>query len=192
MVELEGNRVAIVVADVAGKGLSAALLTAVLQGPFARITLTSDPIRLISQLNKYVWPRSGLNRYATAIMGAFGEDGSVECINAGHDSGLLARQGKAHDVFESECFPIGMFPDAEFCTSTAKLDIGDTLILFSDGLTKAARIDREGFGMERVSQAFVASVDLSGAILDVISEFTKAADQADYTTLLILRYKGIT
>ena len=194
--ELEGNRVAFVVADVAGKGLSAALLTAVLQGGFAGITLTPDPIRLISQLNKYVWSRSDPNRYATAIMGVFGEDGSVECINAGHHSGLLARQGKVREVFESECFPIGMFSDAEFSTKTGRLDVGDTLILFSDGLTEAANLDGDEFGMDRISEAFAANADLpvpelSTAILGVIAKFTKGAEQTDDMTLLILRYTGV-
>lgn len=195
VVQLEDNRVAFVVADVAGKGLSAALLTAVIQGGFAGLTLTPDPIRLISQLNQYVWARSDPNRYATAIMGVFGADGEIECINAGHHSALLARNGIVEEIFESECFPIGLFPEAEFCTSKSKLKPGDTLIIFSDGLTEAVNTDGEEFGMDNVSAAFaanseLAAKELSAAVLGKISKFTEGAEQADDMTLLVLRYTG--
>lgn len=193
VVELEGDRIAFVVADVAGKGLSAALLTAVLQGGFAGITLTQDPTRLINQLNRYVWARSEPNRYATAVFGVLDADGEVEYLNAGHHPGLLARGGTVEQVFEAECFPIGMFPEAEFSTRKARLESGDTLILFSDGLTEAENVDGEEFGMARVSEAFAANAalapqELAAAILARIAEFTKGAEQADDMTLLVLRY----
>jgi serine phosphatase RsbU (regulator of sigma subunit) len=195
VVKLEGDRMAFVVADVAGKGLPAALLTAVLQGGFAAITLTPDPKRVITQLNRYVWARSEPNRYATAIIGVISEDGRVECINAGHHSGLVAHAGTVGQVFKSESFPIGMFPDAEFTPSRERLEPGDTLILFSDGLTEAENTDGEEFGMDRLADvlqdhAHLPAKDLSAAILDRIATFSRGCEQTDDMTLLVLRYRG--
>ena len=194
VVERAGNRAAFVVADVAGKGLSAALLNALLQGGLAALASTPEPIGLVAQLNRYLWSRSDANRYATAIVGEIGEDGVVEYVNAGHLSGLLARRDSVMEVLESECFPIGMFPDADFRWSSACLERGDMLILFTDGLTEARNATGEEFGMERLAAALAANrhlpaQDAAAAILSSVAEFSDG-QPADDKTLLVLRYTG--
>jgi sigma-B regulation protein RsbU (phosphoserine phosphatase) len=195
VVKQEGNRAAFVVADVAGKGLSAALLTALLQGGLIGLSVSREPTRLISQLNSYLWAHSDTNRYATAIVGDVGPDGVVEYVNAGHQPGLVARQGEVREVLKSECFPIGMFPGADFRKSSARLDPDDTLILFSDGLSEAQNGADEEFGMGRLrdvlaGNSHLPAQDLSAAILSSVAAFSGDAQQTDDITLLVLRYKG--
>jgi serine phosphatase RsbU (regulator of sigma subunit)/pSer/pThr/pTyr-binding forkhead associated (FHA) protein len=194
LVELDDGRFAFIVADVAGKGLAAALLTALIQGGFAGIALIPEPARVINQLNRYIWTRSEPNRYATAIIGVLSPDGTLECINAGHHAGLLVRNGEVRQVFPSESFPIGMFPDAKYTGDQMVLENGDMLLLFSDGITEAENIDGEEFGMDRVVETVGANTggtpkELSSALLERIAAFSEGREQTDDMTLLVLRYR---
>lgn len=196
LVELEQGRTAFVIADVAGKGLAAALLTAMLQGGFSGIALAQDPIQLISNFNEYVWARSDSNRYATVFLGSLDEEGKIEVVNAGQQPALLIRGDQVLSLFESDCFPIGMFPEVEFRSQTSKLERGDTLILFTDGINEAVNAQGEEFGLERISEVALANADasvgnLQASILEAVTQFSRGAEQADDMTLLILRYTGI-
>ncbi len=195
LVSLGPKRSAFVIADVAGKGLSVALLTAMMQGGFSGITLAPDPTRLITHFNRYIWGRSEPNRYATVFMGVLDADGSCEFINAGHHSPVLLRDGVVTTPFEADCFPIGMFADAEYNAQPSRLERGDVLVMFTDGINEAVNARGDEFGMERLEEVVKdkgnGSVeDLQAAILSAVEEFSKGAPQADDMTLLILRYVG--
>ena len=195
LVELEPGRVAFVIADVAGKGLAAALLTAMLQGGFAGITLTPDPTRLVSHLNRYVWGRSEPNRFATAFIGVLDRTGRLTYINAGHLPGLLIRGSDLIAKLGSRSFPIGMFHDAVFAPDESVLLPGDTLVMFTDGINEATNTQGEEFGMDRlagiVREAGPAPVeDIRNAVMSAVSRFTLGEEPADDMTLLIVRYAG--
>ena len=195
LVDLGPERTAFVIADVAGKGLAAALLTAMIQGGFAGMSLTQDPTRLITHFNRYIWQRSEPNRYATVFMGLLDEQGRFDFINAGHHSALLVRNGDIEEPFQPDSFPVGMFPDAEFATRTSQLEPGDTLVMFTDGINEAVNEQGEEFGTEQLceivhSKAKASVEEIQEAILKAVSDFVRGADQADDMTLLILRYTG--
>jgi len=195
LVDLGDSRAAFVIADIAGKGLSAALLTAMLQGGFAGMSLAPDLTRLVTHFNRYIWSRSEANRYATVFMGTVDDQGRFEVINAGHHSALLLRAGKVDSPFLPDCFPIGMFPDAEFVTSSTRLQVGDTLVMFTDGINEAVDTSGEEFGMERLCDVVLAHgngplTELQNMILSAVQKFAEGAEQADDMTLLLMRYTG--
>jgi sigma-B regulation protein RsbU (phosphoserine phosphatase) len=180
---------------VSGKGLSAALLTAMLQGGFSGITLTPEPTRLVNHFNQYVWTRSEPHNYATVLLGVVDETGSAEFINAGHHSALLLRGTDVTAPFQSDCFPVGLFPEAEFTSQSAQLEPGDTLVMFTDGINEATDVHEEEFGMDRLSEVVRSNAGesaevLQNAILAAVTRFCRGAQQGDDMTLLIVRYLG--
>ena len=179
VVELGAGRAAFVVADVSGKGLSAALLTAMLQGGFSGLTLTPDPTRLVNHFNQYVWTRSEPHHYATVFLCVMDDNGRAEFINAGHHSALLLRRTEVTAPFESECFPVGLFPEAEFRSRSAHLEPGDTLVMFTDGINEATDVHDEEFGMERLSEVVRSNAGqsaevLQASILEAVTSFCRA------------------
>lgn len=195
VVEPEPGRVAFVVADVTGKGLPAALLTAMLQGGFAGITLTPDLSRLVTHVNRYVWGRSEANRFATAFVGLLSRDGTLDYINAGHLPGLLVNGSGSTRRLESGAIPIGVFPDTRFTAGRIRFEAGDLLVVFTDGLTEARNSGQEEFGMDRLIATLVKHKDnpvtgLPEAILEEVASFTAGAVPDDDITLLVVRYTG--
>ena len=193
LVDLGDHRAAFVIADVAGKGLAAALLTAMLQGGFAAMSLAPDLTRLVTHFNRYIWSRSEANRYVTVFMGTPSDEGHCEVINAGHHSALLLRDGEIDAPFSPECFPIGMFPDAEFKTSAVTLQAGD--VMLTDGINEAVDVNGEEFGVDRICDVVRADADssvqdLQTSILEAVRNFSEGTEQADDMTLLLLRYTG--
>ena len=185
LVSLGPERSAFVIADVAGKGLSAALLTAMMQGGFSGITLAPDPTRLITHFNRYIWGRSEPNRYATVFMGVLDADGSCEFINAGHHSPVLLRDGVVTTPFEADCFPIGMFVDAEYNAQPSRLERGDVLVMFTDGINEAVNARGDEFGMERLEEVVKkrgerigpqADEDLQAAILSAVERLARVLE----------------
>ena len=105
------------------------------------------------------------------------------------------RNGSADLAFEACCPPIGLLPDAEFSTRTETLRPGDTLVLYTDGVTEAFNAAKEQFGLERLktvvaAQASTPVEELQANVIKSVDDFARGANQADDITLLILRYIG--
>jgi serine phosphatase RsbU (regulator of sigma subunit) len=193
---LSENRTAFLIADVSGKGLGAALLTTMLQGVLSGMTLGTDPARLFNHLNRFLCDHAEVGRYATMFFGILDEKGSLEYINAGHPSPILIRgTGSAEDVFTEGSFPVGLVPEAEYDTAHVKLEPGDTLVLFSDGVTEAMDPKEEFFGMARLVQLLAGHNEtpldqLQKIILESVENFARGASQADDLTLLLVRFRA--
>jgi phosphoserine phosphatase RsbU/P len=196
LIELEDGRTAFLIADVAGKGLGAALVTALLQGTFSALTLGQEPARVITHINRFLCAHPDVGRPATLFFGILEADGKLEYVNAGHPLPLLVRGDQVQSVFPAESCPVGMFEDEKFKTSFSKLEPGDTLVLFTDGISDAASPERDRFGFERlesvVAQNTSATLEgLQAAILRAVETFTSGEPQADDITLLMVRYLGV-
>ncbi len=193
---LSAERYAFVVADVAGKGISGALLASVLQGVFSTTTHTEVSAEiLLARVNQYLCERSGQARYATLFYGALGKDGSLEYINAGHVPPLVRTAGGDVRPLEAGNLPLGLFSDAEYSAGHASLSPGDFLVIFSDGVTEAQNAQSELFGEERVIESLrgfsgATAEDLAEAIRAGVAAFTGAAPQSDDVTLLVVHYRG--
>jgi phosphoserine phosphatase RsbU/P len=193
---LGDNRTAFLLADVSGKGLGAALCTNLLQGALSGMSLGTDPARVFNHVNRFLCDHAEIGRYATMFFGILDDQGHLEYINAGHPSPFLIRNGVAEDVFTEGSYPVGLVPEAEYTTVCLKLEPGDTLVLFSDGVTEAMDPAEQLFGVPRLKEVLMGVAtqtpldELQTKVLDAVENFARGASQADDLTLLLVRYRG--
>jgi len=192
---LSDGRTAFLIADVSGKGLGAALLTTMLQGALSGMTLGTDPARLFNHLNRFLCDHSEVGRYATMFFGILDQEGHLAYINAGHPSPFLIRGGTAEEAFTEGSFPVGLVPEAQYTAVCLKLEPGDTLVLFSDGVTEAVDPDEQMFGIPRLKELLTGQLEcpleqLQKCVLEAVENFARGAHQADDLTLLIVRYRA--
>jgi sigma-B regulation protein RsbU (phosphoserine phosphatase) len=192
---LSEGRTAFLIADVSGKGLGAAIVTTMLQGALSAMTLGTDPARVFNHVNRFLCDHSEVGRYATVFFGILDQDGHLEFINAGHPSPFLIRRGVAEEAFTEGSYPVGLVPEAEYTAACLKLEPGDTLVLFSDGVTEAMDPDEQLFGVPRLKQVLTGQMEcpleqLQKCVLESVENFARGAHQADDLTLLIVRYRA--
>jgi serine phosphatase RsbU (regulator of sigma subunit)/pSer/pThr/pTyr-binding forkhead associated (FHA) protein len=192
---LSDGRIALLIADVAGKGLGAALLTTMLQGALSAMTLGVDPVKVFDHLNQVLCDRAAVGRSATMFFGLLDPDGGLEFVRAGHPSPLLLRRGEVSELYFTGSFPIGLVEKASFPSSQMQLEPGDTLLLYTDGVTEAEDGDRNLFQDGRLKEAFGQHRDSSlktvqDGIWSAVEKFTGGASQSDDVTLLVVRYRG--
>jgi serine phosphatase RsbU (regulator of sigma subunit) len=192
---LSDGRTAFLIADVSGKGLGAAIVSTMLQGALSCMTLGTDPARVFSHINSFLCNHSEVGRYATMFFGILDLDGHLEFINAGHPSPILIRRGAAEEAFTEGSFPVGLVPEAEYTAVCLKLEPGDTLVLFSDGVTETMDPDEQMFGIPRLKELLTGQLEcpleqLQKCVLEAVDNFARGTRQADDLTLLIVRYRA--
>lgn len=196
VMDLPPDRWGAVLADVSGKGVSAALLTSLLQGAFFSATLSDIGLaQAVERINGYICERSRHARFATAFCCVARKDGRLRWVNAGHCAVLLARASGETEWLEPTSSPIGLFPDLEFPESELRLAAGDKLVVYSDGVSEAANWSNERYGEERIEQLVRSRPGLSAsalheALIEDVQAFTQGAEQGDDLTLLVLAYQG--
>jgi serine phosphatase RsbU (regulator of sigma subunit) len=188
------GRTAILIADVAGKGLGAALLSTMLQGALSAMSLGADPVKVFEYLNRFLCDRAVACRHVTMFLGLIDPEGNMEFVRAGHPSPLLLRSGKACELYTEGSFPVGLVEEASFTASRIRLEPDDTLLLFTDGVIEAEDKDRKLFGHARLLDEFARysneSLDsLQSGILGTVEKFSGGAKQSDDITLLLVRYR---
>jgi sigma-B regulation protein RsbU (phosphoserine phosphatase) len=193
---LSDRSTAFLVADVAGKGLGAALLTTMLQGALSGMSLGVAPERVFNHVNRFLCGHALVGRCATMFFGRIDAQGMLEYLYAGHPSPLLIRDTTVSDLYTEGSLPIGLVGEAEFEATRIQLEPNDVLVLFSDGIVEATNTQKELFGFERLravtercAQASIETVMKS--ILDAVEEFSRGAGQTDDLTLLIVRYRKV-
>lgn len=192
---LSEDRTAFIIADVSGKGLGAALLTTMLQGALSGIRIGIEPAQVFNHINHFLCEHVEVARYATMFMGILDREGHFDFINAGHPSPFLLRSGQIDEPFTVGSYPVGLMPDAHYATERLKLVPGDTLVLFSDGVTEAMDPEDNLYGTPRFRDVLAdlheASLDhVQKTVLASIESFTRGAAQADDITLLLVRYRA--
>jgi serine phosphatase RsbU (regulator of sigma subunit)/pSer/pThr/pTyr-binding forkhead associated (FHA) protein len=188
------GRVGLVLGDVAGKGMPAAMLMANLQ---ARVqVLSEDPsdiAGLVWRLDRSISSNCPSNRFITLFFGVLDStSGEIAYTNAGHNPPLLIRANSSIETLTGGGTVLGMLPELGYEQKTARLEPGDMLAIFSDGVTEAVNPDDDEFGEERLARLLVENaekssrelVDLVNASLD---EFCAGAPPADDITLVIAR-----
>ncbi|MGB8260464.1 MAG: SpoIIE family protein phosphatase, partial [Terracidiphilus sp.] len=191
---LSEERTAFLIADVSGKGLGAALLATMLQGALSGMSLGAAPEKVLNHINRFLCEHAVVGRYATLFFGIVDRAGVLEYMRAGHPTPLLLRRGQVTDLYAGGSFPVGLIDDAVFTATRVQLEPGDTLVLFSDGITEAEDAERNLFGYERLRQVLAghegASLEsLEQLVLDAVGRFASGAPQADDMTLLVVRYR---
>jgi serine phosphatase RsbU (regulator of sigma subunit) len=187
-------RTAILIADVSGKGIGAALLTTMLQGALSGMTMGADPASVFNHINRFLCEHSEVGRYATMFFGLLSRDGTLEYIKAGHPSPLLLRRGAVSELYSGGSFPVGLIPEAKFSTITMNLEPEDTLFLFSDGVTEAEDLAANLFGVSRLIDVLTGMQNvpletLQKTVLESVQEFAGGAAQSDDITVLVVQYR---
>ena len=193
---LDDHRTAFLIADVSGKGLGAALVTTMLQGALSGMTLGTDPARVLNHVNRFLCDHVEVGRYATMFFGILEDSGKLEYINAGHPSPILLRGSTAEEAFTEGSFPVGLVPEAEFSTTTLRLEPNDTLLLFSDGVTEAMDPEEQLYGVARLRGVLQGKQELpldeiQKTVLESVENFARGARQADDLTVLLVRFRAV-
>ena len=154
-----GDRLWFVIGDVAGKGLPAAVIMAMIQEELEhRITSCAatkcDPAVTMQRLHEFLHPLMPRNRFATVVIGHLRDDGLLTIANAGHCPPLIARNGTIEQI-DSTGPAAGMLKSSRWRSVTRRLAPGDALLLFTDGVLEARSRDGEEFGSERIARALM-------------------------------------
>ena len=189
---IDGSRYGIVIADVSGKGLEAAVYTSIVKYTLrAYAAQTTSPAKAVRELNKTVFAASQLEEFVTLVFSSLDpETGKLCMVNAGHELPLIYRAAtRKIEVLEKGRQPVGILPDVEYEEIAIRLHPGDKLVLYTDGVTEARKGD-EFFGLESLEKAIRDFGDLSAqgladAIVSRISEFS-GGQFADDVTMVIL------
>ena len=195
VIPLDDGKLAVVQADVAGKGMPAALLMAVLQGSL-RTLLSADfrGARMIAALNEYLHDNTPSNRMVTLFYGELDPaSGELSFVNAGHNRPLVQRRDGSLDRPEQASMVLGIVSGTPFEQATLQLDRGDRLLLFTDGISEAFDPKGEEFGDEQVAEhvrAHAGSADdtlVGGLVERVLAHCSPGRPTDDMTVTLIAR-----
>jgi serine phosphatase RsbU (regulator of sigma subunit)/pSer/pThr/pTyr-binding forkhead associated (FHA) protein len=182
------------VADVAGKGTSAALLTAVVQGLFAAEAETADsPATVVTRVNRGLCRRAVASRFVTAFYGQLASDGVLKYCNAGHNPPFLVR-GSGVARLEAGGTVLGLFDSGVYEMGEERVSTGDVLLLFSDGVTEAENSEGEEFGDDRLAACLdgVRSRSATEALEIVqrgLASFCGTAAARDDVTLMVVKIR---
>ncbi|HEX2661413.1 MAG TPA: PP2C family protein-serine/threonine phosphatase [Candidatus Acidoferrum sp.] len=191
------EKLVVVIADVAGKSVPAALLMATLQASLRTIAGEGVPVaELVTRLNRYASAYSlDGRRFTTAVLGEY-EPASrrLTYVNAGHNAPILRRENGTLEKLETGGLPLGIKVDAAYETASLELRPGDALIFFTDGVIEAFNESGEEFGNERWLRTIRGLPDWNGLqslryLMERVDQFVGATRQADDITCLVFRSK---
>lgn len=177
----------LIVADVSGKGVSAAVVASILQGMlYSQLARDSSLPEMIAAVNRFLCDKVGGQKYATLVIARLLQTGAMELINCGHVPPLLVSEGVITRL-EDGNLPVGLVPGAEFQVSRLQLKPGDRLLLVTDGVTEAEDAQGEFFGMERLESC---GVDGFAAIEKAVTVFRGDTALTDDCTITEMLYRG--
>jgi phosphoserine phosphatase RsbU/P len=195
IIELDKATVGFVIGDVAGKGMPAALLMALLQGSLRTlITAGFRSSELISKLNEYLCTNIPSNSLVTFFYGELTPaTGEIRYVNAGHNPPFVIRHDQSMERLPSTSIPLGINRQSCFSDRATQLESGDRLFLFTDGVTEAFNTEDVEFGETRLTQFLKTRRDLSedqlihALIADVLTFCGNAKPHDDMTLMNIKR-----
>jgi sigma-B regulation protein RsbU (phosphoserine phosphatase) len=177
--------------DVSGKGVAASMMMAQLHALFRSMTGMSLPLgQIVAHVNRVLCESALAGQYATLVCGLAKPDGEVEIHNAGHCPAIVVGRGGASCI-ESTGMPLGMFHEAGSSATCVQLECGDTLFLYTDGLSEA-RNEKDEYGVDRVmtlvrQQAAREPKELIAACVEDLRAFVNGGQSFDDMTVLAVR-----
>jgi sigma-B regulation protein RsbU (phosphoserine phosphatase) len=188
-----GEDLGFVLADVSGKGVPAALLMANLQACFRTQAGAGSrrPAALLEIVHKHFYSSTGSDRFATLFFGSYDDrTRRMRYANCGHCAPLLLRAGGELMRLEPTAAMLGAFEEWTCAEAEVSLDAGDTLLLYSDGVTEAANAAGDEFGEDRLARALRESRaptagDLVREVVDAVSKFSEASLADDITVVAV-------
>ena len=180
---------AVVLADVSGKGVSAALLASTLQGMIYSHLLSGSPLLdVVTAVNRFFTDKLVGEKYATLLLARLRRDGELEYVNCGHVPPLLVCAGEVIRPPHGNV-PVGLLPDATFESATCQMKSGDRFILVTDGVTEAENPQGDFFEDFRLEAAASKAPTLEG-IFSAVTEFCAGNPLSDDCTVVELCYSS--
>ncbi len=181
---------AVVLADVSGKGVSAALLASSLQAMiYSHLIAGMSLVEVVTAVNRFFAEKMGGEKYATLLLARLRRDGELEYVNCGHVPPLLVCNGEVIRPPHGNV-PVGLLPDAAFESATCQMKSGDRFILVTDGVTEAENTMGDFFEDSRLEAAAAKSPTLEG-IFSAVTEFCSGNPLSDDCTVVELSYSGL-
>jgi|GEM_PF-584249 len=192
LVAMAADRLGILIADVAGKGMAAALLMSNMQAAFrAMVEPEMPPRAVVTRLNQVMAGQMAAGRFITLFYGVYdARTRHLDYVNAGHCPPFLLRRDGRTELLEEGGLITGVFPNATYDQGQVQLNPGDCLVLFTDGITEAEDPDFEPFGEERllelVRRHFSAGPEqVVESILADVRQHSEGEPQDDLTLMVI-------
>jgi phosphoserine phosphatase RsbU/P len=189
---LDEKTLGLCIADVAGKGMPAALLMSNLQAAVRGLSsLTVAPDQLCSRLNSIVYRNTESDRFITFFYAHLeGLTRRLEYVNAGHNPPFVVRSDGSHERLREGGTVLGVFASRDYEMGSVHLSPGDRVILFTDGVTEACNAAGEEFGEARLLRLLedhrtLSAAELQAKILAVVAEFSRSRWQDDATLLVL-------
>jgi phosphoserine phosphatase RsbU/P len=183
------DALAVVLADVSGKGVSSALLASTLQGIIcAQLESGREITAIAAWVDQFIARKEVSGKYATMVIAKVHHSGKMEFLNCGHVDGILVRASGVERL-ASRCVPVGLVPGMTYESETLQLEQGDKLFLVSDGVTEATDHEDKEFGVDRLAAVLGSSPSVA-AILDAVYGFASGPNLDDDCTAVSLSFLG--
>ena len=194
LISLSSGATFAVIADVMGKGVSAALLANILRTNIrARLDLAEEPGRLLTAINRIMAPDlAKLGMFITASCAWISPDGGeIKVASAGHPPALLGSAGRSRCCLQSPGLPIGVLEDTRYETRLSTFDVGELLFLYTDGIPEACAPDGEFFDVDGIKRDLAKSPPTSAQeiverVLDSVDYFSHHSSPTDDRTLVAI------
>src|SRR5947199_59216 len=196
---VRGGRIGLVVGDVSGKGMPAALMVSTLHSALRLLFdhLDFGPL-LLERLNRHIVESSASNKFITMLLAEMDpRTGVLHYMNAGHNPGILLRHDGSVDQLGAGGLPLGLMPAARFQSRALTLEPGDLLCIYTDGITEAESLAEEEFGMGRLIDLLRRErhrplQELVETIPRVVGAHSQGLPQGDDQTLVLMRRDALT
>ena len=189
----DGGDLLFLLGDVSGKGIAASVLMAHLHAIFrSLVTLNLPTNELVEKANRIFCDFTMSTYFATLVFGRASRDGLVEICNAGHCPPLLVRDGEVTPI-EATGLPVGMFCRERYTVEKLQLAPGESLFMYTDGLSEARNRAEVEYGTDRLSQLIrerargLSSQDMIQACREDLAAFQAGAQKTDDLTLMSIR-----
>jgi len=183
----DDNSLSLVLADVSGKGVSAAILASTLQGMVYSQLLAGQPLQSIAEVANHYICAKDVGKYATMVILKLSRNGVLDYINCGHIHPLLCSPSGVKYLHTSN-LPVGLIEEAEFHSDSVHVEPGSRILLVTDGVTEAENVAGEFFGDARLEEAAVCSNSLE-SIFERVQHFCGLAPANDDCTMLEIQYQ---
>ncbi|MGC2695055.1 MAG: SpoIIE family protein phosphatase [Candidatus Angelobacter sp.] len=184
-VDVSPDAVTVIVADVSGKGISAALLASVIHGMFySQISSGASLVNAIASINRFLCSRVAGQKYATLLAAQLRRDGTLHIVNCGHVPAIILEQGSVTQVSDGDC-PVGLIDSVDFHVIERYFPVGSRACIITDGISETENTAGEEFGTSKVEECLLEA-DPVGSIMNVVSSFSGGQEAQDDRTVVIL------
>jgi serine phosphatase RsbU (regulator of sigma subunit) len=195
LVPLGEGQFLVVIVDVAGKGVPAALLASMVQASIRTQADATKPVReIMTRLNRLVHEATPDDRFATCFLARVaGDHLDLQFANAGHNFPIVLPAAGGWRYLEEGGIPLGITPDFAYGETAMSLGAGDSILMYTDGITDARNLGGEDFGEERLIRLAerlpreMTADEIVGAVAEEVARFTAGAEQMDDITLVALK-----